>query len=212
MEEKISFYEALRNAHPIAVIASVSMVIAAFSFRNDDLAGMSNNAMIAAAMFLISFTASLLDQLVPTKNNEKVEMIHWGRLFFFGIGVLYLILIVWEFGKFIPQIGNIVIGWIIIAIGLSSLSTIFSKKGIYNKKRIENTKIFKIMNVLGIIYSSAFIGGGLSYVFNNELSKIIPVEETYGITGYITGIGFIILFISVIIIVFYEKNRKKDKK
>lgn len=132
MDEKVKesnkiFHEFLKNSQPLAFLASFSMIIAVFAFSNKEFGSIYTNAVLAASMFTVSFVCSYLSQVFVHREEKEgydkpfslFESIRYGTYFFFGIGVIYLILIVNEFAKSLPQIPSIVSGWIWLFAGLS---------------------------------------------------------------------------------------------
>ncbi len=124
-----NFYDFLKNAQPLAFLASFSMIITVFSYPQEDLESIYQNAAMAASLFVISFVFSMMSQfLIIKEESEKnepsfyPELIRYGTYFFFAIGSVYLILIVVEFGKNFESLFVIFISWISLFVGVSFLA------------------------------------------------------------------------------------------
>lgn len=116
------FHKSLNNAQPIAFLASLSIVIAAFTFSNEELQSVSTYAVVAGFMFLFSFIASLGNQINLVKqdddNYEYYEKIsRYGSYAFLSIGIGYLLLLAYEFGKSLPEIYLLTSGYVMFFAG-----------------------------------------------------------------------------------------------
>jgi len=104
------FFRIIRNAQPIAFLASLCLIIATFSFTN--FQAVYSNAVIAAFSFIFSFIFSTLIQLKWVQEDKFfIRATRSGAYFFLGVGVLYLLLIAVEFGKTLPQMFSLIQGW-----------------------------------------------------------------------------------------------------
>ena len=199
----------LKNAQPLAFMASLSIIIAAFTFDEDKLPNVSSNAIIAAFMFLISFVLSLIDQIPIKKENGDMSPLRFGKYFFLGIGILYLLLITWEFSKSLTQIGTIVVGWLTLSVGVTTLPILILRKGKFTKH--QTTSIFaKLATATMTIFSSSFIvvgGGTVASIFLTQ--KFDERMLSYLHTGIMTA-GFLAIPISLLFI--YLDIRKEKNK
>ena len=113
------FYIALRNAQPLAFLASISIAIAAFIHSTTQPIGQTfDYAIIAGSMFLFSFIASLVYQVIRI-NEEFTQYVRWSQYFFLALGIVYLLLILLNFSQSIPQIIELVLGWVFLVGGIS---------------------------------------------------------------------------------------------
>ena len=73
LNEKFSddFYNKLKNSQPLAFLASLCMVVAAFTFTNKELPDVYQNAVSAAFSFIFSFVLSIISQIFGKKLDDK---------------------------------------------------------------------------------------------------------------------------------------------
>jgi hypothetical protein len=190
--ENTKFYKSLKNAQPIAFLASFAMVIAAFSFKNNIDATIYGDAVIASVMFLISFMFSLIDQLRITAETG-LRLVHWGKFFFLGIVILYLVGVGWGFAKSIPQIGDIFLSWTFILMGSTGLGTLLSSKNKSYPIKFTSDTIFFIVSSLCIFIV------GLLYLGRQILEQRIGTEVwsnlvTYLFIGSVISLGLAFFF------------------
>ena len=114
------FYDALKNAQPLAFLASVSIGIAVLihAIPTPQLpVGIDNYAISAGSYFLFSFIVSLVYQIVEFPKRTK-QFLRWTKHFLLVIGILFLLLIVLTFSIKIPQIVTLPMGWVFLAMGI----------------------------------------------------------------------------------------------
>lgn len=132
------FYEALKNSQPLAFLASISIGIAVLIHStSQQLPTIYNYAIIAGAMFLASFIASLAFQLLLVTNESK-QMARWSQYVFLMLGIFYLVLIMLNFSQTIPQIIELVFGWVLFGLGISFIITL---KKEMEKEKMGNLKL-----------------------------------------------------------------------
>ena len=191
------FYNSLKNSQPIAFLASLSMVIAVFAHNN--IPSVYSSAIFATVMFVISFCISLWDQMY-LKENPRNEAFYYGKIFFFGFGVFYLIKIALDFSKDTSEIGHIVLGWSLIAVSLGFYRPIVQKIGKFIPENYP-VKNYKIIQTIGFLASSSFLIIAIPYV----LPSIVDVKFDANLVTYCTIIGFSLVLLFIVEIILIKK-------
>jgi len=93
------FLRALRNVQPLAFLASALFVVAALS-RNE-FVGASDWAIASAFAFLLAFLFALSAELIPIPN---IIYACWTAT---GLGILFILLVAYEFSKFVQPVGRL---------------------------------------------------------------------------------------------------------
>jgi len=195
-----TFYEYLRDAQPLAFLASFSIVIAVFAFPNQKFNSVFEFAASASAMFLISFVVSLIGRMAHYRETiEKsfgttyTELTRYGTFFFFGMGVFYLILILLEFSKTLSSISLIASGWLPLLGGFGIL--VWGRKKIVNE--LKGSIIEKILSISMIgLTATLFIHG--SRVMIKALMKTDIVPANYFVPIYYAEFAFLAIIIVTI--------------
>lgn len=204
------FYDALGKSQPIAFLASLALVISAFTATNQQLVAVYDYSVIGGIMFLISFVISLIDQM-DQKHEENIPIFHWGKFFFSGIGILYLSLVAWEFSRSLPQIPSIILGWVAIAIGGSLFARIIFHQARFKRPMKGGSVYYKLAKIFGLIGSLGWIGTGVIFVgrgfFQYHLLTGL-IGDTEGVFGII-GIVFTVLG-GIFLIINDSKERRKQ--
>src|ERR1700687_5401102 len=171
--KQCSFYECLKNAQPLAFLASLSIVIAAFTYTNIKVPNVYVDAVIASFAFLFSFIFSLISQLYKPeviifdlqKGEDKYSNIfvdyflgfcRYGVYFFLIIGIIYLLLVAFEFSKTHLQLYSILFAWAEFFVGTMTLA--LGVKALTFIKRLE----VKPINIIIISIVGTVIGGGFA--------------------------------------------------
>lgn len=166
--KKSSFYDSLKNAQPLAFLASLSIVIAAFTYSNEKLPNVYVYATLASFTFLFSFIFSMISQLY--RPEYKISIIESppgfiraykdlfilfsrsGVYFFLIFGIIYLLLVAYEFTKIHLQLFNVLIGWLQLFTG-----TVAGYAVIKLLTKIKRTKVRITRNATFVIFmASAF--------------------------------------------------------
>lgn len=199
------FYDAIKNAHPIAFLASLSMAVAVLSESTESLKSVYDNAILAAIMFLSSFLLSLTDKL--GQKTDRDEYFKYGTYFFFAVGIFYLIRIGYDFSKTVPQVVSIFSGWVVLAMGISFLTTVVRKQGKFNPTLYKNNSNFRIIQILGCSSASGFLFSGLVFVGKGFFNLTIdpPISEYLFLPA---GVSFALIFVEIFVI---EKTLKKQR-
>lgn len=205
------FYDALKNSQPIAFLASLSMVIATFSYSNHELPNVYTNAVLASMTFLISFVLSLIDQ-INLENDRDIPVVHWGKFFFLAVGILYLIVVAVEFSKSLTQIYYIFSGWSSIAIGGSFLVSLLSKKGRLKPSSYEKQSEYKYIELCWSVFSMGFIILGLLIIGQGFITY--PTSKTIIDSIYIGifGVTLSAMILGVLFMNQYDKKNKSSNK
>ena len=191
------FYVMLRNSQPLAFLASFAIVIAAFTFSNTSLPKVHENSVIAAVMFLISFSLSMCDQT----SKKQVTSIQYGKYFFFGSGMLYLVFVAMDFAKSLPQISDIVLGWLTMAVGVSSIPSMIKRTEFF-QKRTDPTRKDKSIGI-GIAMSSFGI---------IVLGVIIASKAFVNYEIYTLPIAIVVMLGTIPMFIFsFSRNKVKQK-
>lgn len=209
-----NFYVFLRNAQPLAFLASFSMVLAVFAFPNTAFASVYSNAAIASTMFIVSFVCGLLSQFLIVREEEEgykepyslFELIRYGTYFFLAVGVIYLLLIAVEFGKSLPPIFNTVAAW-------SWLFTAALTAGIAKqtlKSIIKKEQKPKFIALFVICISLCYSVTGFIIGFNWLLSSFIKFQLD---VAYLTYFNIVIVGIFAGVIFIWSRIiiRKRNK-
>lgn len=115
--QKPSFYEALKNAQPLAFLASFSMVIGILAFSNNDLISIRQDAIVAGFMFIFSFVMSLISQLFGRHNYGLNQLAKYTIYFFLAVGIFHWLLIAITFSSEILKIPKLLGAWIFFLLG-----------------------------------------------------------------------------------------------
>ena len=130
------FYSALKNAQPLALLGSLSIVIAVFSTEN--YSEIHSYAIIAGFMFIFSFISSLFYQLIFVKEGGLRQFVRWTVYFFLIIGIAQLLRVAVGLSTTIPQIMSFVLAWVFLAM---SLAWIIPLRNLIKQLRLEHGKI-----------------------------------------------------------------------
>lgn len=99
---KFGLSKVLRNGEPLIVLASLSLILAVFTFDHiDKFLNVHNYAVLASFSFIISFILVILSNIdYSSADNKTLELaIRYGIFIFLGVWKVYLLLITHEFGK-----------------------------------------------------------------------------------------------------------------
>lgn len=122
-DNPLTFFEALKNSQPIAFMASLSFVVAALVIRTGtEQTPIYNAAVTAAILFLIAFIVSLIRQTrFGRRPPNELGYIAFSTYFFLCLGIVYWIIIAYEFSKQLPSIGTFVGSLAIAFMGSSAV-------------------------------------------------------------------------------------------
>jgi hypothetical protein len=94
----------LKNAEPFAVLASLTLILAVFTFDHlDKFQNVYNYSVLASTSFILSFIFFILSKLVELQKLYDL-MLRYGTFFFLAIGLVHLLMIMYEFSKDHAQI------------------------------------------------------------------------------------------------------------
>ncbi|HJW19927.1 MAG TPA: hypothetical protein VJ571_05160 [Candidatus Nitrosotalea sp.] len=142
MSEKITdinsrFYDALKNSQPLAFLASLSIVIAAFTYNVKDLPQVYPNAISGAFSFIFAFVFSMISLILQDKDFPKISFyLRLGTYFFLGVGILYILFIAIAFSGKIPQIPQTFMAWTYGFVGIGATLTVWRIREKMNKESI----------------------------------------------------------------------------
>lgn len=219
----MSLYDALKNSQPIAFLASLAIVIAAFTSSNDKLSSVYIDASIASFTFIFSFICSLAYQIQPKLESPLIDITasepnstyssnreilfafaRYGTYFFLIIGIAYLLLIAYEFGKSHVQLHNIVIGWLQVFFAFVVIVAIFRLSKV---KRDTNFKIAKFTKITLVVLVATGVAFGINGAVN-VLGGFIDVQQYSTYLSPLMGI----MFIGIILIAYDDFVRKRKRK
>ncbi|MDE1768991.1 MAG: hypothetical protein KGI28_00375 [Thaumarchaeota archaeon] len=161
------FYDALKNSQPLAFLASVSIGIAVLIHQIEEFSSVYNYAIIAGSMFLFSFIASLVYQLIPLSDETK-QKVRWSQYVFLGLGIMYLLLIVLNFSQKITSIMTLVFGWGFLAMGISYIIPL---KKQWSTLKKEKSKVVEVIFTIIVLF-------GLSLLFFVISFSSTPLVKT----------------------------------
>lgn len=179
------FYDVLKNAQPLAFLASVSIGIAVLihaampTMEQEET--IYNYAISAGSYFLFSFIVSLVYQLIEFPERTK-QFLRWTRNFLLVIGILFLLLIVFTFSIKIPQILSVPMGWIFLAMGIYMI--IDAKKEWKSMKKDKfrvGMVIFLFLTVFfmcAIFWVTPFLPHHTSTITNSTLHESVSMNNT----------------------------------
>jgi hypothetical protein len=178
--------KALKRAEPLGFLASLSLVISAFSFEGlGNLYKIYDYSVVSAFMFIFSFLFSIVtDCFISTKISQRYPILripilrilqailNYGIYFFLIIGILFLILIAYQFGQAQPQIFTITNAFLGSFVFFILVISLFKMKG---SVRASGSLIFYLIEIVIII--------GVILVASLSISNIIEsVLDIKGIT------------------------------
>lgn len=114
----VDFLNFLKRSEPIGLLASLSLIVATFTYGHKEFFSIYNFSVTSSFMFLISFIFSLFYQgsiksnLIERYNKNAffslIFQFHlflkFGTYFFLGFGIVLMLLVMFEFGKLQPSI------------------------------------------------------------------------------------------------------------
>ena len=117
----VDFHTVIRNSQPMAFLASLSIIIAVFTFQKEDLPNVYPNAISGAFSFIFAFVTSILFQLLPPKGLYRLVLyFKFATYFFLGVGILYLLFIALAFSEDVDKISQTVSAWVFGMVAISS--------------------------------------------------------------------------------------------
>jgi len=204
------FLRALRNVQPLAFLASALFVVAALS-RNE-FVGASDWAIASAFAFLLAFLFALSAELIPVSS-----MIYacWAAT---GFGILFILLVAYEFSKFVQLVGRLPIAIIsftgIVAIGLflpAFLGRIRHMSGRVagGKKSVLLTLYF--LAVAGIVVTLAcLVTSVIAHLLNVETLTVkaftVLDVDVLVIMGSVSWAGIGIFISATVVLILLEKH------
>ena len=168
------FYNALKNAQPLAFLASFSIIIGIIAYGNDEISKIHQDAIIAGVMFILSFIMSLLFQLFPQSGLSSLA--RYTKYFFVAVGIFHLLYIVVTFGADIDKIPIFVAGWLFFALGIVTFLRGYARqKTLLMKKKLFliNYKISPIISGLG------FLIIGIPALFVAFTGEVLPFDWSW---------------------------------
>jgi len=165
------FYDALKNAQPLAFLASFSIIIGIISFSNIELSKIHQDAIIAGVMFILSFIMSLLFQLFS--KSGLADLAKYTKYFFLAVGIFHLLHIVTTFGSLIDKIPIFVAGWLFFVLGAVTFIQGYTRQ----KTVLMKKKLFWINYKLSpIIMGSGLLIIGIPALFVAFTGEILPFD------------------------------------
>ncbi len=177
----LDFFGALRNAQPIAFLASLSLIIATFTFTN--FPNVYSNAIIASFMFIFSFVLSILIQIKIVKERLSANEPFWtlirvGTYFFLAMGIIYLILIAVEFGKLQQQIFLLTKGWYWAFFGVFIIYTASQTIKKLNNLHGYDFTIDAALSIVAVLFGIDMSVMGLNALFHSFLGvEPLPMSK-----------------------------------
>lgn len=100
---------ALKRSEPLGFLASLSLIIATFTFEKAGFGAIYNYSVVSGFMFIISFVFSIAYDFykhVPQRYQYSIadNFLRFGIYFFLGLGFFSLLYVAYEFGNKHTQI------------------------------------------------------------------------------------------------------------
>jgi hypothetical protein len=218
-KNSLDFLNLLKKSEPLGLLASLSLVIAAFTYQPQELHKIYNFSVTSSFMFLLSFLFSIGYQWAKTvKLVERYEgkdsviplfylLLRFGTYFFLGFGILLMLLVMSEFAKFQSSIVAIINSCLILFFGFLVIRIIFNliKNRTSNKKPLTIDLINLVSCIAIILFSSLQIALILEALF--DLSGIHKFLFTFFI--YIVMPILLIPFIGHFVHQIIQEIRKR---
>jgi hypothetical protein len=175
--------KAIKRAEPLAFLASLSLVISAFSFQGlGNLSKIYGYSVVSAFMFIFSFLFSIAAHyLILTKITQRLDpylkilqrIMNFGIYFFLIIGMLFLILIAYQFGQSQPQIFTITYAFLGSFIFYMSITIFF--KLVKELVKGSGSPIFYLIEIIALV--------GVIFVSSLSISSVVEaILDLKGIT------------------------------
>lgn len=204
------FYDALKNAQPLAFLASLSIVIAAFTYNIKDLPQVYPNAISGAFSFIFAFIFSIVSQILRDKDWSKlVFYLQLGTYFFLGVGILYLIFIATAFSEKITQIPQTFLAWSYGFIGIASTLSVWR-----DLKKIKMKKQLLFFDKLTLPVSVLIASAAWFATFAKLTSAIVGIQIDDKIilsifTGGLATLGGFLLCRDIFLIIKRVLHKRK---
>lgn len=150
-----SFLKAVKETSPLAVLGSLSIAVSAFTQTN--YSQVQSYAVAAATMFLIAFVISLFLRMFS--NNFIAPMLVLSSFIATVLAVLMLFVIVYEFSKNIPVVGNTVatiLPLLMVTICSSVAYYLWNVRGKVNAYKSSFLSLTTKVAILSLLLSSIF--------------------------------------------------------
>lgn len=206
-----TFYTFLKDAQPIAFLASFSMIIAVFAFPNVQFNSIYKYAAIASSMFLISFVFSLISRVAIVREKEEnversyyTNFTRYGTFFFLSVGFVNLGLIVVEFSNSVQSIKFWIWGWLSLFLGLIILYYRWNPASAILKKK-NFRSLDSLLTISAILFAGSNILNGvdnLSRAFFN-FKLLAGMFETWHVVFFAIS--------AILVIIFLVSQNKKTK-
>ncbi|HJR84987.1 MAG TPA: hypothetical protein VJ772_06415 [Nitrososphaeraceae archaeon] len=212
----IHFLDFLKRSEPIGLLASLSLVVATFTYGNleehPEFLPIYNFSVTSSFMFLISFLFSLFYQASIKSNLVERYVknfffsllfqfhmfLKFGTYFFLGFGIILLLLVMFEFGKLQPSIfvvfpflGLFFFGYFVFAMWFINLKNKSNQKKKFDLVNYGSLIIF----VAYSLYAAAKVGESLyavtgigQFVFSILINIISPIAFVIIIIHFIGNV------------------------
>lgn len=176
--ESYDFFSGLKKAEPLGVLASLSLVITTFTYKELTFAPIYGDSVIATFMFIIAFVAALILPMPAVKDDKfYYRMTTYAVYFFSAIGIIHLLFIAYEFGKQANQVFSFASGWLVSFLGGSSIfAAIRGLRSDYDTQRASD-------QIIQILFFALLVAFGAS-------TLILAADQLIvGFTGFATGVS-----------------------
>ena len=178
--------DALKKAEPLGFLASLSLVISAFTFDGvGNIYKIYSYSVVSAFMFIFSFVFSISNQYFKSVESYYLAIgleepaitiilrvvTHFGIYFFLSIGVIFLILIAYQFAQSQTQISIITGAFFgVFVFSMGTYESIKKLKGaIEQRGKISLLDITDIgMSIFGTLVTVSFIIIVIEAIFEIE--------------------------------------------
>jgi hypothetical protein len=159
VSEPVLFLKLLKQAEPVAVLASLSLVIAVFTFEHQDIfQTVYNYSVVSTFMFIFAFLSAVVRNLKFIKSDAMYSGVSsFAFYFFLAIGMIYMLLVAIEFGKQHSQIFSFVNGWLFsLAGGMCAFAVIRILKRLETRQGLKRVFEFAYLLLFGAIAVASF--------------------------------------------------------
>lgn len=199
-----NFLQFLKKSEPIGVLASLSLVVATFTFEEGQFGSIYNYSVTSSFMFLTSFVFSIFYQWLPSNFMKQYpsagilnKLLQFGTYFFLSLGIILMLFVMIEFGKLQSQIFAILGSFIALFLGYLVIVVVIRelKNRLIKKTPMQISLINAISYFMITFFSVIAIGNIVEALFNlSGIRKYLVMLDIY-----LIGPVAMVIFISYLI-------------
>jgi hypothetical protein len=180
---RFGFISSVRQAEPIAVLASLTLAIAVFTFNQADFGKIYQYSSTASVLFIFSFILAIIASLIKESESPKeletmlLKLVNPGVYLFLAVGLVHLLLIAVEFATRDLHIVNFIFGYVFLFFAMVNVLLY----GLMQKPRMNlfalNRRWFLYLYKIsfGVAIASAVIGT-LIFLYQGFSSTVVLAE------------------------------------